>query len=85
MNDISEFENELSRHGGTDIEIPYRDVARYFPSDQGHSESPEYKAIDTAALKAWCDEKGYSVSFLHEKAAIDAPNSPPLRFILKNA
>jgi hypothetical protein len=67
--------------GGTDVVIPYWDIARLFPSEDPHPDSFEYKKIDHHALKEWAAANGFEVMTIPEQAPKHAKLSPPVRFI----
>ncbi len=83
MNNSSMLVKALEDHGGTDIEISYKDVAYIFPSSNPHPDSFGYKSIDNEALLEWGNANDWVITKLTEKAPIDAKQSPPLRFTKK--
>ena len=70
----------IKKHGGDDVVIPYRDIARLFPSVEPHPDSFEYKSVNKETLLQWATDNGFEVSILADQAPENAPNSPPFRF-----
>ena len=56
---------EKIREGSPENYIQYSDVSRAFPGEP-HEHSFEIKTINQKALKKWCSEYGFEVSFLRE-------------------
>ncbi|HEY7884918.1 MAG TPA: hypothetical protein VIC08_08245 [Cellvibrionaceae bacterium] len=68
----------FDEHGGTDVVIPYGQVAQVFPSDIPHPDSFEYKVIDDDKLLSWARENSWKVEKVPAQAV--SKNSPPIRF-----
>ncbi len=73
------LKNALEEHGGSDVVIPYSQVAQVFPSDTPHPDSFEYKVIDEDRLLSWARENSWKVEKVPAQAV--SKNSPPIRFI----
>lgn len=71
----------IEESGGTDVVIPYLDIARLFPSDDPHPDSFDYKVIDHHALKEWVANHGFKVTTVPEQTPDHAKSSPPVRFM----
>lgn len=56
---------EKIRKGSLENIVQYADVSRAFPGEP-HQHSFEIRAINQKALKQWCSEYGFEVSFLRE-------------------
>lgn len=72
------LKNALEEHGGSDVVIPYSQVAQVFPSDIPHPDSFEYKLIDENRLLSWAQENSWKVEKVLDQPALK--NSPPIRF-----
>lgn len=81
MNNDDKLLKAIEEHGGTDIVIPYSDIARLFPSSEPHIDSFDYKKIDYHSLKEWASSNGFKVTTVPEQAPENSKSSPPIRFI----
>lgn len=81
MSNKNKLLNAIAEHGGTDVVIPYWDIARLFPSSEPHPDSFDYKVIDHHTLEDWASSNGFKVTTVPEQAPDNAKSSPPVRFI----
>ena len=51
MNSGDILRKAIEEHGGTEVVVPYWDIARLFPSSDPYPDSFDYKAIDHKPLK----------------------------------
>lgn len=72
------LKNALEEHGGTDVVIPYSQVAWVFPSEVPHPDSFEYKVIDENRLLSWARKNSWKVEKIPTQAG--SKNSPLIRF-----
>lgn len=80
MNNGDNLLKAIEKHGGTDVVIPYWDIARLFPSSDPHPDSFDYKVIDHNSLKEWASNNGFEVNTVPEQVPENAKSSPPIRF-----
>jgi hypothetical protein len=75
----SELEAKLTAHGGSDLVVPYSQVARAFPSREPNPKSFQIPLIDPKELQQWAELKGWHVQLTHDMEASDG--HPPVRFV----
>ena len=73
-----ELSKALEEHGGSDVVIPYHQVADVFPSNVPHPDSFDYKEIDEGRLLSWAQDNSWKVAKVSEQAT--TRNSPSIRF-----
>ena len=75
-----ELGRKLEEYSGSDVVVPYENVALAFPSNDPHPYSFDYPLINQHGLKQWAESKGYSVQLTKDMAFEEDRDTPLVRF-----
>lgn len=78
---LAEFEEAMNSQSGTDVVVPYSQVANAFSSDDPHPYSFDEKLIDKEKLLQWGKENGWEIKAAPELQDNGRPFAFPVRFI----
>lgn len=62
----SKLDRSLTDHGGSDVVVPYADVALAFPSCNPSPHTFDHPIIDFGWLKRWAESKDWQVGIAPE-------------------